>query len=160
MLLLHDMTLLNTHFAKDMKAEEKVSFLELWDKFYEEEMIAEFDRIKVKEEGLPPIFRVVPVDEEIIPSQEVLAYDTVKGIINKANLISVQPCVCRIRTHGKNCKYPIEVCMAFGIVTVYSALFATGFWIYGQIAGAGIGTLITIISAVILFKSFSKLKVS
>jgi len=50
-------------------------------------------------------------------------------------------------------------CMTIGIVTVYSALFATGFWIYGQIVGAGIGTGITIISAVILFKAFGKLKI-
>ncbi|NVM53358.1 MAG: 4Fe-4S binding protein [Candidatus Helarchaeota archaeon] len=114
MLFLHDMCLLNTHFAKDMEEKEKIAFLELWDNFYEEEMIDEFDRLKVDEANLPPIFRVVPVDEEIIPSQEVLAYDTVKGIINKANLISVQPCVCRIRTHGKNCEYPIDVCMGFG----------------------------------------------
>ncbi|MFX1298990.1 MAG: 4Fe-4S binding protein [Promethearchaeota archaeon] len=114
MLLLHDMTLLNTHYAKDMAEDEKIAFLELWDNFYEEEMIDEFDRLKVEEEGLPPIFRVVPVDEEIIPTQEVLTYDTVKGIIDKASTISVQPCVCRIRTHGKNCEYPIDVCMAFG----------------------------------------------
>ena len=115
MLLLHDMTLLNTHFAKDIQEADKISFLELWDNFYEEEMIDEFDRLKVEEYDLPPIFRVVPVDEEVIPTQEVLAYDTVKGIINKASLISVQPCVCRIRTHGKNCDYPIDVCMGFGI---------------------------------------------
>jgi hypothetical protein len=51
-------------------------------------------------------------------------------------------------------------CMAVGIVTVYSALFATGFWIYGQVPGASIGTLITIISGVVLFNAFSKLKVA
>jgi len=51
-------------------------------------------------------------------------------------------------------------CMAVGITTVYSALFATGFWVYGQVIGASVGTLITIISGTILFKAFSKLKVS
>jgi len=109
LLLLHDMTLLNAHYAK----EKDITFLDLWDKFYEEEMIAEFGNLKI-EGDLAPIFRVVPVDESIIPTQEVLNYETVKGIISKANLISVQPCVCRVRTHGKNCNYPIEVCMAFG----------------------------------------------
>jgi ferredoxin len=109
LLLLHDMTLLNAHFAK----EKDIAFLDLWDKFYEEEMIPEFGNLKI-EGDLAPIFRVVTLDESIIPTQEVLTYETVKGIINKANLISVQPCVCRVRTHGKNCNYPIEVCMAFG----------------------------------------------
>ncbi len=113
MLLLHDMTLLNAHYAKDM--DDKTAFLDLWDKFYEEEMIPEFDRLKVEEGELPPIFRVVPINEEVIPQQEILTYETVEGIINKATVISVQPCVCRIRTHGKNCDYPIDVCMAFGI---------------------------------------------
>lgn len=114
MLLLHDMTLLNAHYDKDMDEKEKIAFLDLWDNFYEHEMIDEFDRLKVEEAGLPPIFRVVPVNEEIIPQQEVLTYETVKGIIDKAKVVSVQPCVCRIRTHGKNCEYPIDVCMAFG----------------------------------------------
>ncbi len=109
LLLLHDMTLLNAHFAK----EKDIAFLDLWDNFYETEMIADFGNLKV-EGGLAPIFRVVPVDEDIIPKQEVLTYETVEGIIKKANLISVQPCVCRVRTHGKNCNYPLEVCMAFG----------------------------------------------
>jgi len=109
LLLLHDMTLLNAHYAK----EKDIAFLDLWDAFYDSEMIADFKNLKV-EGDLAPIFRVVPVDEDIIPKQEILTYETVRGIINKAKLISVQPCVCRVRTHGKNCNYPLEVCMAFG----------------------------------------------
>jgi len=51
-------------------------------------------------------------------------------------------------------------CMTFGIITVYSALFAIGFWIYGQIIGAIIGSVVTVIGTVVLFKAFSKLKVA
>lgn len=109
MLLLHDMTLLNAFHSREKFGTD---FLDLWDAFYKEEMVPEFDSLK--EANLPPIFRVVPVHEEIIPQQEILPYETVSGIIDKAKLISVQPCVCRVRTHGKNCDYPVEVCMAFG----------------------------------------------
>jgi ferredoxin len=108
MLLLHDMTLLNAHYAK----EKDIKFLDLWDNFYKEEMVPEFDRFK--EADLPPIFRVIPINEPLGSTQEILTYETIKGIIDKASLISVQPCVCRVRTHGKNCNYPIDVCMAFG----------------------------------------------
>ena len=54
---------------------------------------------------------------------------------------------------------PLELfCMVIGVCTVYSALFATGFWIYRQHLHALIFTGFTCIGMVILFRIFGKLK--
>ena len=50
--------------------------------------------------------------------------------------------------------------MVIGVFTVYNTLFATGYWIYGQTLGAGIATLFAAIGAVVLFKTFGKLRVN
>jgi hypothetical protein len=49
-------------------------------------------------------------------------------------------------------------CMFMGIITVYGALFATGFWIYGRIIPGVIFSFLTAIGSVILFRIFGKLK--
>ena len=51
-------------------------------------------------------------------------------------------------------------CMFMGVFTVYAALFATGFWIYGQMIAALIGSLFTGVGAMILFKAFRKLRMN
>jgi SSS family solute:Na+ symporter len=54
---------------------------------------------------------------------------------------------------------PLELfCMFMGVCTVYGALFATGFWIYGQSLHASIFTGLTCIGVVILFRIFVRLK--
>jgi len=52
------------------------------------------------------------------------------------------------------------LCMIFGVFTGYNALFATGFWIYGQTNGAIISSFLTIIGAVVLFRAFEKIKLN
>ena len=54
---------------------------------------------------------------------------------------------------------PLEIlCMAVGVLTVYGALFATGFWIYGNILPAVICSLIGTLGGYFLFKIFGHLK--
>jgi SSS family solute:Na+ symporter len=48
------------------------------------------------------------------------------------------------------------LCMVLGCALVYSALFATGFWLYAQIGPAIILTSVSLVSAVILFKLWGK----
>jgi Na+/proline symporter len=56
---------------------------------------------------------------------------------------------------------PLEIlCMFIGTITVYGALFATGFWLYGQVLSGVIFSILTAIGAVLLLKIFGKLKVS
>ena len=50
-------------------------------------------------------------------------------------------------------------CMIVGVFTVYNALFATGFWIYSNIPGGTICSVLTVIGSVVLFKAFEKTKV-
>ncbi len=51
------------------------------------------------------------------------------------------------------------LCMVLGCFAIYSALFATGNWIYGKYIYAGILTLIVFISGFLLLKISGKLKV-
>jgi Na+/proline symporter len=49
------------------------------------------------------------------------------------------------------------LCMLLGCVTVYSALFATGYWIYGNITVAVLLTALAVIAAFALTKTWKKL---
>lgn len=54
---------------------------------------------------------------------------------------------------------PLEIlCMFVGCITVYGALFATGFWIYGETASAVIATLVAIGGGIFLFTAWNRLK--
>lgn len=54
---------------------------------------------------------------------------------------------------------PMEIgLMLVGSIMVYAALFAAGFWIYGNTVGGSIATIIAAIGAVVIFKSWEKMK--
>jgi hypothetical protein len=54
---------------------------------------------------------------------------------------------------------PMEIgLMLVGSIMVYAALFATGFWIYGNTVGGSIATIIAAIGAVVIYKSWEKMK--
>lgn len=48
------------------------------------------------------------------------------------------------------------LCMVFGCAAVWGALFATGYWIYGQVAYASILTVSTVIFSSLLYKTWEK----
>jgi SSS family solute:Na+ symporter len=48
------------------------------------------------------------------------------------------------------------LCMVLGCALVYSALFATGFWLYGQTGPAAILTTVAVVSAIALFKLWER----
>ena len=50
------------------------------------------------------------------------------------------------------------LCMFLGVVAVYSALFATGQWIYGRYGIASVLTLVAIVSAFLLFKTWARIR--
>jgi hypothetical protein len=49
------------------------------------------------------------------------------------------------------------LCMVFGCVGVYAALFGTGLWIYGRYMPAAILTAVAVVSAIVLLKLWGKL---
>ncbi|MEE4197331.1 MAG: sodium:solute symporter family protein [Bacteroidales bacterium] len=51
------------------------------------------------------------------------------------------------------------LCMVIGAFAIYSALFATGYWIYGQYLQATILTFVSILAIFALLKLWSKLKI-
>ncbi|MFK7920469.1 MAG: sodium:solute symporter family protein [Bacteroidia bacterium] len=54
---------------------------------------------------------------------------------------------------------PLEIaCFVIGSITVYGALFATGFWIYGERTSAIVSTGVAIAGGVFLFKVWNQLK--
>ena len=50
------------------------------------------------------------------------------------------------------------LCMVTGTFTVYFALFATGYWIYGRMLGASLLTLLAIAGSVLLFRLWGRMK--
>lgn len=50
------------------------------------------------------------------------------------------------------------LCMVFGCLAVYAALFATGFWIYQQYVQAAVLTAVAVVSTVFLLKFWNKLR--
>lgn len=58
-----------------------------------------------------------------------------------------------------NSQLPLEIlCMFIGCITVYAALFAVGFWIYGQIGAAAIATLLSLGGGIFLIRVWDRLR--
>jgi Na+/proline symporter len=54
---------------------------------------------------------------------------------------------------------PFEILLMFvGCITVYAALFATGFWLYGQVSLGMVATVIAFLGGIYLFKQASTLR--
>ena len=49
--------------------------------------------------------------------------------------------------------------MLLGCGMIYGAMFATGYWIYGEYTDAGIITVISIVFAVLLTRTWKKVRV-
>jgi NAD-dependent dihydropyrimidine dehydrogenase PreA subunit len=82
----------------------------LWERLITEELHGVIPRWR--EAGLPPLLRVVPV-EETVPSQSlILDIDSARKILREAELITAIPCPCRLQARqvgkGKDCPAPKE----------------------------------------------------
>ncbi|WP_163340711.1 ATP-binding protein [Desulfopila sp. IMCC35008] len=65
--------------------------------------------------------RVVPVSKSIVQDIEIASYEDAEELIRAQSKITVQPCICR-KEHevvGEPCKYPTDVCFAFGAAAYY-----------------------------------------
>ncbi len=63
----------------------------------------------------PAVHRVIPVNENIKMDMEVAPFESVAGIIERAESWGVLDCICRKQKAliGDPCKHPIEMCMTF-----------------------------------------------
>ncbi|MFC1821294.1 ATP-binding protein [Thermodesulfobacteriota bacterium] len=60
-----------------------------------------------------PILRVIPVNETLAPTSEVLSYEDVSKIIANASIMTVIPCACRSKASAK-CDHILEADIVMG----------------------------------------------
>jgi len=96
--------------------------LDLWKKFIAEEY-DEFIR-KYSEAIDRPLVRVIPVNVSVEAKTQILAFDDVNNMVNKARNIAVTKCGCR--AIDGSCGKPVEVCMQFDKAADYALERGTG----------------------------------
>ncbi len=96
------------HDATILWPEATTAYLDLWQKFMEEEW-PQFARLA--EKFFPkPFTRVIPVQKSIeTGKQQILDADSVDKIIETAEAIAVTKCTCRVIAH--KCDKPKEICL-------------------------------------------------
>lgn len=92
-------------------------FFELWDVLIREEMPSLVPLFKAL--NLPPMLRVIPIEESVESRGQVLDADSARNLVRRASLIVAIPCPCR--THQKrigkseNCPAPDDVSLCLQI---------------------------------------------
>jgi len=66
-------------------------------------------------------FRVVPVESAVDTTMNISTYDRIRDLVNKEEIISVSPCICRREQGllGHDCERPSETCLGFGLAAEY-----------------------------------------
>jgi Pyruvate/2-oxoacid:ferredoxin oxidoreductase delta subunit len=110
----HDATLVAVDPPKEM--------VDLWKRFTEEEW---GDFQKKFEQVLPgAVVRVIPIEQSIEPSSQVLAFDDLEDLVNGAERFAVTACSCRVADGA--CGKPLEVCLQVNRAADYAIERGTG----------------------------------
>ncbi|MBU1672243.1 MAG: 4Fe-4S binding protein [Actinobacteria bacterium] len=110
------------HDATILWPEAPRSYLDLWQRYMEEEWPAFSETV---EKMLPrPVTRIVPVSESVDSRQQVLAFEDVRRIVENSEPIAVTNCTCRLIAH--KCDRPVEICLQVGKAAAYSVDRGTG----------------------------------
>jgi Pyruvate/2-oxoacid:ferredoxin oxidoreductase delta subunit/DNA-binding transcriptional ArsR family regulator len=110
------------HDATALWPEKPPELLDLWRQYTEKEfpeIPAALTALKV-----PPFFRVVPINEKIETKSHVLAYEDAVKIVDKASVIAVTNCPCRMIM--RKCDKPIDVCLQLNRGAEYAIERGTG----------------------------------
>ncbi|MBK5093246.1 MAG: 4Fe-4S binding protein [Actinobacteria bacterium] len=108
--------LMQFHDASILWPEAPREYLDLWQRFMEEEWPA-FSEIVDK--ILPrPVARIVPVGETVGGRQQILAYEDVRQMIEESGTIAVTNCTCRLT--ARKCDRPVEICLQIGKAGEYT----------------------------------------
>ncbi len=97
-------------------------FLKLWSDYCDTEWI-DASEAAAKEHPAPHM-RVIPIDTAVESDQQVLPFEDVRAIVEKARRLAVVPCPCR--TAAKKCDKPREVCMQLNRAADYAIERGTG----------------------------------
>jgi len=99
---------------KFMSAEALGEYMDMLKEFYKAEWCKDQGEFYAKNDALAmrviPARKAFPSTAEISP-EKILPDEDVKGILEKAKLISVFPCVCKLM--WRTCDAPLEVCLQF-----------------------------------------------
>jgi len=111
------------HDATILWPEAPVAYLDLWQRFMEEEW-PHFARLA--DQFFPKAFtRIVPVEKSIDPGrQRILDADSASAIIANAEVLAVTRCTCRVIAH--KCDKPLEVCLQVNNAARYTLDRGTG----------------------------------
>jgi Pyruvate/2-oxoacid:ferredoxin oxidoreductase delta subunit len=110
----HDSTALWPEAPKELIAK--------WRQYIEEEY-HEFYAVRIAS-NRPPVFRVIPINEKIDVTNQVLAYEDAVRIIEKASILAVTNCPCR--TMMGNCNKLLEACLQMNKGASYAIKRGTG----------------------------------
>jgi Pyruvate/2-oxoacid:ferredoxin oxidoreductase delta subunit len=97
-------------------------FLDLWQEFMETEwpeLASRFSKMLPK-----PFTRVVPVNVAVQAKTHILDFESVREIVNKAKVLAVTKCTCRLTAH--KCDRPLERCLQVNNAASYSLARGTG----------------------------------
>lgn len=114
--------LVQFHDASILWPDAPREFLDLWQDFMEEEwpdVARNFNKIFPR-----PFTRVIPVGVSIEAKTHVLAFEDVREIIEKANVISVTKCTCRLT--ARKCDRTLEACLQINRGAEYNIARGTG----------------------------------
>jgi Pyruvate/2-oxoacid:ferredoxin oxidoreductase delta subunit len=110
------------HDASSLWPEAPPELIELWRQYTEQEypqIPAALTAMKV-----PPFFRVIPINEKIEAKSQVLVYEDAANIVEKASVIAVTKCPCRMIM--RKCDKPIDVCLQLNRGAEYAIERGTG----------------------------------
>lgn len=109
--------MLQFHDASILWPEAPRAFLDLWQRFMEEEW-PNFARLAAQ--IFPkPFTRIIPVDQDIDGGkQQVLDLESATHMVKNAGTLAVTKCTCRLIAH--KCDKPLEVCLQIDNAAKYS----------------------------------------
>ncbi len=110
------------HDASTLWEEAPPNLLDLWRQYMEEE----YPQVPaaLKSMKAPPFFRVIPINENIESKSKVLAYEDAAQIVDRASVIAVTNCPCRMIM--RKCDKPINVCLQINRGAEYAIKRGTG----------------------------------
>ena len=110
------------HDATILWKEASQEFLDLWKDWTKQEWK---QTAKLAESMMPTApTRIVPVEAALEEKNQILHYENVKEIIEKARVIAVTPCTCRVADGA--CGQPVEVCLQLNRAADYAIKRETG----------------------------------
>lgn len=114
--------LVQFHDASILWPDAPQEYLDLWRDFMNEEWFAvakQWSKAVAK-----PFTRVIPVGVSITPRTNILDFESVAEIIERARSISVTNCTCRLTM--RNCDRPLETCLQVNKAADYNIARGTG----------------------------------